>query len=357
MMSKKQIIFSILLCAILLVASAKASLFQFEYEKNIPVFNNAEIVIGNARGDIIIEGSDNTDIRIKAFKVIKADHREEAEKLAEFVKINIKQKSNLINIETKFNIPKESKSFLESLLGSKTDNSDATVNFVLIIPTNSRIELSSKIGDVKISNLVGDLFVENSSGNVSINDITGDLIIEKIEGSVIIDRTTGSLDLRTGGANIEISDADGPLNLMSISGSKNFNRISGNMHLEQSSGSINISELNGNLKAKSGSGDITAIQNSGSFNFSSLSGQIDLKTALDGVEKSTLETESGDIFIAIPEHSRANLRIETKAGRINSRIPIKTDSASSNQIDGTIGGGGPEVRLWSESGSINLTGY
>ena len=56
----------------------------------------------------------------------------------------------------------------------------------------------------------------------------------------------------------------------------------------------------------------------------------------------------------MPEQINANLEIRTSNGRITTNLPITTTRTTRRRVEGTLGEGGPNLRLKSVNGSITL---
>ena len=75
-------------------------------------------------------------------------------------------------------------------------------------------------------------------------------------------------------------------------------------------------------------------------------------TAWEG--ESAFETVNGSIRLEVPEQINADLEIRTTNGRITTDLPITTTRATRRRVEGTLGAGGPTLRLKTVNGSITL---
>ena len=76
-------------------------------------------------------------------------------------------------------------------------------------------------------------------------------------------------------------------------------------------------------------------------------------TAWEGV--SAFETVNGSVRLEVPEQLNADLQIRTTNGRITTDLPITTTRATRRLVEGTLGAGGPTLRLQTVNGSITLS--
>ena len=102
-------------------------------------------------------------------------------------------------------------------------------------------------------------------------------------------------------------------------------------------GSIRLSTSQG-ASATTVNGSITA-----SFGETSWDGEV------------AFETVNGSIRLEVPAQINANLDIRTSNGRITTAdLPITTTRSSRRRVEGTLGEGGPDLRLKTVNGSITL---
>ena len=67
-----------------------------------------------------------------------------------------------------------------------------------------------------------------------------------------------------------------------------------------------------------------------------------------------LRNVNGGIRLEVPEQINADLEIRTTNGRITTDLPITTTRETRRRVEGTLGAGGPDLRLRTVNGSITL---
>ena len=71
--------------------------------------------------------------------------------------------------------------------------------------------------------------------------------------------------------------------------------------------------------------------------------------------EAVFETVNGSIRLEVPAQINANLEIQTSNGRVTTEdLPITTTRSSRRRVEGTLGEGGPDLRLKTVNGSITL---
>ncbi|NIY11967.1 MAG: DUF4097 family beta strand repeat protein [Gemmatimonadetes bacterium] len=120
-------------------------------------------------------------------------------------------------------------------------------------------------------------------------------------------------------------------------------------------GDIEAEGLGGNVLAGTVNGSVD-VQTAGFAEANTVNGDITCRVGTnrfrDGVE---FETVNGSITIEMPDGLDADFRASTVNGSIDSDFPILvTGKVSPRSVRGTIGQGGPELRLSTVNGSIRL---
>jgi DUF4097 and DUF4098 domain-containing protein YvlB len=127
------------------------------------------------------------------------------------------------------------------------------------------------------------------------------------------------------------------------------------LDLETVNGRISVADVAGSLKVETTNGKIEAARCSGSVDAETTNGAIhaELVTVTPG-RTMKFETTNGRISLVVPNSIGADIDASTTNGSINSEIPIATRSVSRNSLRGTLNGGGPQVRLRTTNGGINI---
>ncbi|MFC1540832.1 DUF4097 domain-containing protein [Candidatus Latescibacterota bacterium] len=138
-------------------------------------------------------------------------------------------------------------------------------------------------------------------------------------------------------------------------------------------GNINISNISGDIEVSTMNGDITLTDISGTVLTNTMSGNIEITFKEYAKNKPmSFSAMNGDIDITLPSALKADLKIKSLDGDVNTDfdieiIPISTEERSTgsdnfvgfnigamlgNNIYGKINGGGPEIRITTLDGNI-----
>lgn len=177
-----------------------------------------------------------------------------------------------------------------------------TLNVTIAVPANVRLQVASGNGDVSVTGGYAEVIAR--SGN----------------GAVGVDGANGEVDAASGNGAVTIRRVRGPVNA-----------TSGN-------GDVSVIAIRGPVSARSGNGDLTV-----SMDEYSGDGDMDYTTG------------NGRITITIPADFNAEIDASTSNGGIETDFPIQvTGRITRSRVRGTIGRGGPRIRLVSGNGAIVL---
>ena len=130
------------------------------------------------------------------------------------------------------------------------------------------------------------------------------------------------------GVPIDASTINGGLNIDGVSAPVDANTVNGRVEVTTSTGPINARTVNGSIEA--------VMQNL-------TSGDVHLTTV------------NGSVSAGLPRHLNADLDATTVNGRVETDFPVKVmGKISKTHLRGTIGNGGPTLKLITVNGSITL---
>jgi DUF4097 and DUF4098 domain-containing protein YvlB len=341
-------------------------------------------------GDVSITGADVDEVSISITKTGFGRNQVQAEELLESIDYKIEQKDNSITLT--FDYPRANTNIIQQ------------VDFVVMVPFETTVDIKSSFGEINVSDIQGDVVLDNEFGNISVDKADGALEIRTNSGQVDVTSVQagsqnveiysgfGTISLeQVSGADITIESKSGKLELENVRATKEMNLHTdfGNLDFmtgsaarleaRTNSGSIKLTAVtvSGSLTLRDDFGDVTLDRvraasyevesNSGSITIDGVRGPVmahtgfgnidilnaedvalDLDTNSGSIEFSgslgegphTVHSDFGDIELNIPADSALTIDIETKFGRITSDIPITV----------TLTG---EITQGQQSGTIN----
>ena len=128
--------------------------------------------------------------------------------------------------------------------------------------------------------------------------------------------------------NLDLDDTNGTIEVNDVRGSHRIGTTNGRIELAHCAGDVEAETTNGGIRAE-------------------------LLDVTPG-KSVRLETTNGRISLSAPPTLAARLDAANTNGSINTELPITTTTVGRHSLRGTINGGGPEVRLRTTNGSIEI---
>jgi DUF4097 and DUF4098 domain-containing protein YvlB len=283
-----------------------------QFSRTVRFERTGVVDIENISGDIVITGGGGTDVRIDATKRVRNPRDGQARALLQELQIDIAERARRIEIRTRH--PRARMTMSE-------------VAYTLAIPSGVDVVVRTISGDLRISNVRGELQAEAISGDVALISVGQVRMVKTVAG------------------NIEISDSNGDVTASSINGDVILRDVKGrSLALETVSGDLRLMQIDverATLSAVNGDVDFVGrLAKNGRYEFSTHSGDIRLTpvgTSGFDVEASTF---SGDVS---SEYVMKVTRTDGGAGRGLNR-----------QIRGSFGDGSATVTLRSFAGDITI---
>ena len=141
--------------------------------------------------------------------------------------------------------------------------------------------------------------------------------------------------LRTSTGRIAVRDVLGDLEAESTTGGVRISNVDGAVAAEATTGSVRLEDVDGFVRAETTTGGIEARD-------------------VEGVEH--LSTTTGSVDAALSTDLDAELVIATNTGGIDvDGLDIDEEVSTSDEVRGTLGEGGPRLRITTTTGSISVT--
>lgn len=218
------------------------------------------------------------------------------------------------------------------------DGLEAYANLTITVPRGKRISVFLGVGEAKIDNVDGDLYVDVSAAPVTSTRTRGRLSLDTGSGEVRVSDAQGEVTLDTGSGSVEAMNVRGPYLKMDTGSGRvrATDIVADEIELDTGSGGVRLLQVQAKrVKLDSGSGSV----------------ELDLRSDVDAVH---IESGSGGVTLGIPESLGATIRIDTGSGGIDTDIPIQVRKAERSYLSGTIGDGKGEITIETGSGGVRL---
>lgn len=290
---------SILVCALLTAPTLAA---EKTFDKHFEAPPGGKLTLDTAPGSVVIAGREGHEV------VVHADMSGSDDFLAR-MDIQAVRASDGVTVTGRMG----RRTWFDWLL----DFGRNKVLYTVDVPRDYPVQIHTSGGSLDVRHLNATVRGTTSGGSITIRDVRGSINAYTSGGRIDAAELHGPVQLRTSGGRIEVSDSVGDLDL----------RTSG--------GGIYLEHIDGKVQAVTSGGAVEA--------------QI---LSNRGV---SLVTAGGSIALQLPANAPGSIDAHTSGGRVESTIPLSvTEIASSNELHGTLNGGGEPIFLRTSGGSIHI---
>ena len=256
----------------------------------IDVKGEKELVVGISNGGIHVKTTYENRIKVSIIKKIILDNEKDAVDALKGFVTRYESDGKKIEILSKHK-------FGFYYIDSYTD-------FIVEVPQQLDLSLSTKSGNIFIGKLEGDVSVDCEQGNITMDDINGDIHLNIFEGQIDIKDVKGNLFVKTGGGIISAGDVGGFVWIESAGGPVSIGDITGKADITTTAGDIVIGSGAESVKANTAGGRIT---------IGFVKGPVDLETGAGDIE-----VKGAENFAIVKTHG-GNIKLLNIKGFINAR--------------------------------------
>ncbi len=167
-----KLLLTVCLCTLMILSSCRE--YKAKHEKTekavVSVADAVELSIETGVGAITVTGADVVDCNVTAEITVKAETEEEAQKLAEQVKIEAKASGDKLRIK------------VSKPAGLK--KRPLEVKFKIVAPRQLKLDCSINVGGVSVSDMNESIKVSGNVGSISCKQVNGDIAVTSNVSSV-----------------------------------------------------------------------------------------------------------------------------------------------------------------------------
>jgi DUF4097 and DUF4098 domain-containing protein YvlB len=319
------------------------------------------LFVENPRGVTRVTGADITEVRISSRKTIRAMDRATADRANERTMLKVDQSGDSLSVLTN---------------QERAENARVSNDLEITVPFGAAVEIRGKGADVDISGVNGEVAIHAEGGGVRALNLAGNLKLDA-RGTDILraEKVKGAVTIEGRGRDIELSDIGGPVEISgAFSGETLLRRIERSAHFvssrtelrlekvpgEMSMGLTNLSLTNvtGPFTLRAKSKDVVMTEVTGPVNIDIDRGGVEWRQSAPPAGRVEVQTGSGDIRLLLPANARFSLNAETVRGDVVNQFHDKLVVETRNrggQITGSVGQGGPEIRLQTARGNLMIS--
>lgn len=273
-----------------------------------------KIILTTSGGDIKIESWQKNEVEVSLFLTDKSS-RKQAEFEEKYTR-SYKMENGVVTVEVK----QKTKSKWNIFGGWNSVGHE----FKVFVPAAFAIKSTTSGGDVSIYGINGIVNATTSGGDFDLQDISGIVEISTSGGDIKLDEVSGTIKASTSGGDIMTK------------------RTGGKLSLSTSGGDIDVDADGAEVDASTSGGDV----------------KVNVNTKCEGLDVST---SGGDISIKIPKTTAAELDLRTSGGGVRLSDNLEQNFKSSgkvkkDKIQGSLNGGGVDIKANTSGGSIRVDG-
>jgi len=158
---------------VLFLSAASALASVKKLEKHFTVTGRPVVVIHNiGNGRIEVKSAKNSEVTVLATQA------------SDKVNVDVEQAGDRIDVTS-------------SSDDSTALPSEAEVNFQLIVPEETELQLKTQTGLIYVEQVMGDMKLESVAGDVHLKEVSGYIIVRTTAGSLVCTQCAGKLDFRS----------------------------------------------------------------------------------------------------------------------------------------------------------------
>ena len=320
------------------------------------------ILVVDRRGDVEVRGADQATVDGVVKKTIWAPDEDDARKLSDQVKIEIVEEAGRYLVQTN----------LDSLPGG---GHNVRLDYTLRVPYATGTEVTAEHGDVMLDGLKAEQAVTARHGDAHITNVEGLVRVTRGSGMTEVRDLKGSVQVEGRGSNVDISGVTGTVSINGeFSGDMDFRDISQTLQFKSSRTDLTAQKLTGRLNMEVGSlelngidgpfeistrqKDITLTDFKHSVKITDTNGDVELRTSTPPTHPIEVDLKKGEIELSLPSSSGFQIDAASRHGEVESDFSgpgLKVVKEGDNPtISGTVGKGGPAIRLDTQYGTVRL---
>ena len=276
--------------------------------------------LSNIAGGIVVTGRDGDEVRIDAVKRVRSRDESNAKTLLDELRIEVTELPNRLEVRTIY--PRNRRNY------------SGSVDFTVSLPSGASATLRSVSGDVRVTNVRGEVRAESVSGDVVASGATRLSLVKSVSGD------------------IEVSDAaaDGEVTVSTVSGDLTARGLKAR--------TLDLGSVSGDVILTNVTCERATVK--------TVSGNVEYNGPLARTGRYEMTAHSGSVRLAVSETTGFELEATTFNGDVRSDFPLTLRSGMdegdgrrgrrlNRSIRGSYGDAGAIVTLKSFSGDIVIT--
>ncbi len=320
-----------------------------------PLAGGSEIKILSAHGDITVTPSEDNQVHAVVHKSVRSDSQENANRLNDSMRPKFTQQGSLWLLDL-----------------TSGDFEKARFDLDLQLPKQIALSMSTRRGNLSVSQREGNVDLTTDRGNLSAENVKGATFLHIRHGSVNVKTVTGNVQVDGEVEDGNVSDVTGTLEFNAgYNGNVQLSHIGQRLHFKSVRTDLQLAKLDGDISM--GHGDIRASSVAGPVKLNTRSNEVHIEDVSGEVEVDNrnglvsirakaplgnidVNNVRGGIQLDLPSAAGFRLDAESKNGTIDvNDFSVSVDNQRQDaSARATIGKGGPDIRLRTDRGTIQI---
>jgi DUF4097 and DUF4098 domain-containing protein YvlB len=373
--------------------SDNPSMATSDMDQTFPVGAAASLDVQDTFGSISVTTGSGNAIMVHVHKVGRGPSPAIAGDALKALQVSLTQNGNAVTLKAELPNP-------GIALGPVRQ---AEADFTIEVPAEAAVTAHTDFGDVRVNGALGGVDAASSNGLVDAQAVGGAVKLHSDFGAITLENATvttvgaassngavtlsqvtagGAVDLRSdfgavkfdggraAGLTAQTENGNVTLNALTVDGAASARSSFGAVTLTQvaarsyaansTNGRVSIDGAGGGgadtaVQAGSDFGSVSVVHASGAtLDLHSSNGSVSFSGSL-GAGASSLTSDFGDVKLALPSNTNAQVDLATSFGGIHSALPITASGTmDKGHWTGTLGAGGPRLTVKTSNGSISI---
>ncbi len=328
--------------------------YDFTNDFSQPMPEPSQIKISARRGDITVKTSSDGQAHVSVSKSLRGDSQAEADRLNEATKAKFTQQGNI---------------WVLDMAGDNFEH--GTFNMDIELPPGADLTVTTRTGNITVEQRPGNVSLFTDHGDISVEGVKGDANVHLKRGSLTAKDITGNMTVDGTVNDSNISGLSGTLTLTGTYwGDMQLSHIAKQVHFMSSRTDLQFARLDGDfnmqpdeLRANGISGPFKLDTKSKSVHLQDVTGDVHINDQNASVEVSSkaplgnidVTSVRGEIDLTMPANAQFQFDAQSVGGEIESDFNVSVNNQGDNSTArGSVGKGGPAIRLKADHGTIQL---
>jgi hypothetical protein len=154
--------------------------------RTIRIGGSGALILSNLSGDITVTRGSGNDVQIEAVKIARGRDAADAREMLGMMRVDISERSNRVEVNAVYPSSRE-------LSAQQRRQFSVSVVYNITAPAGTRLSAKSLSGDVRVTDIHGDVSAESTSGDISISNAERIIRAKTTSGDVNVMNSTSAL--------------------------------------------------------------------------------------------------------------------------------------------------------------------